>query len=115
MDHTGRDCDVSPYTDAYDSIKNVPIVSAGTAWTSNQTGQTYILVFNEGLWMGDQMESTLINQNQLRHFGVDVQDNPYADSPLYIRSEDAGFTLPLPETCILVIPNTVIEPEVQIL
>lgn len=95
LDHTGRDCDVSPYTDAYDSIKNVPIVSAGTAWTSNQTGQTYILVFNEGLWMGDQMESTLINQNQLRHFGVDVQDNPYADSPLYIRSEDAGFTLPL--------------------
>ena len=76
LDHTGRDCDVSPYTDAYDSIKNVPIVSAGTAWTSNQTGQTYILVFNEGLWMGDQMESTLINQNQLRHFGVDVQDNP---------------------------------------
>jgi len=31
---TGRECDVSPYTDTYDSIKSVPIAKAGTAWTS---------------------------------------------------------------------------------
>jgi len=27
---TGRECDVSPYTDTYDSIKSVPIAKAGT-------------------------------------------------------------------------------------
>ena len=34
LSETGRECDVSPYTDEYEAIKNVPIVSAETAWTS---------------------------------------------------------------------------------
>ena len=46
LEYTGRECDVSPYTDAYESIKNIPIVQAATAWTSKETGETYILVFN---------------------------------------------------------------------
>lgn len=95
LEFTGRECDVSPYTDAYDSIKNVPIVQAATAWTSEETGETVILVFNEALWMGDQMEHSLINPNQLRHFGIQVQDNPYALAPLFIMVEDTSFSLPL--------------------
>ena len=95
LEFTGRECDVSPYTDAYDSIKNVPIVQAATAWTSEETGETIILVFNEALWMGNQMEHSLINPNQLRHFGIHVQDNPYALAPLFIMAEDTSFSLPL--------------------
>ena len=49
LSFTGRDCDVSPYTDTYDSIKSVPIVKAGAACTSPESGITFILVFNEGL------------------------------------------------------------------
>ena len=33
LSKTGRECDVSPYTDEYEAIKNVPIVLAETAWT----------------------------------------------------------------------------------
>ena len=66
---TGRECDVCPYTDTYDSIKSVPIAKAGTAWTSPESGTTFILVFNEGLWMGDKMEHTLVKPNQMRLFG----------------------------------------------
>ena len=62
----GRGCNVSTYTDTYDSIKSVPIAKAGTAWTSPESGTTIILVFNEGLWMGDKMEHTLVNPNQMR-------------------------------------------------
>ena len=93
--HYSRECDVSPYTDAYESIKSVPIARAGTAWTSPVSGVTYILVFNEGLWMGDKMDHTLINPNQMRHFGIKVQDNPYDDAPLYLMTEDGDFALPL--------------------
>ena len=46
LNYTGRECDMSPYTDTYESIKRVPIAKAGTAWTSLETGATYILVFN---------------------------------------------------------------------
>ena len=95
MGFTGRECDVSPYTDAYEPIKSVPIVQAATAWTSLDSGETYILVFNEGLWMGDQLSHTLINPNQLRSFGITVQDNPFTGSPLYIATEDEEFVMPL--------------------
>ena len=41
-----------------------------------QSREPYLLVFNEGLWMGDKMEHTLVNPNQMRLFGITVQDNP---------------------------------------
>ena len=72
LNYTGKGCDVSPYRDDYEAVKNAPIVNAATAWQSHQTGQTYILVFNEALWMGDSMDNTLFNPNQLRHYGTKV-------------------------------------------
>ena len=84
LQYTGKECDVSPYRGDYESIKGVPIVHAATAWQSPHSGQTYILVFNESLWMGDKMDHTLINPNQLRHFGTIVQDNPMLSKPLSI-------------------------------
>ena len=95
MEYTGKECDVSPYRDDYDSIQNVPIVHAATAWQSKETGQTYILVLNESIWMGGTMSHTLINPNQLRHFGTKVQDNPMSDQPLSIITEDKGFCMEL--------------------
>ena len=77
LHYTGRECDVSPCTDTYEYIKSVRIALDGTEYISKETGQTCILVFNEGLWMGDQMENTLINQNQLQYFGLTVQENPF--------------------------------------
>ena len=106
---TGRECDVSPYTDTYDSIKSVPIAKAGTAWTSPESGTTFILVFNEGLWMADKMEHTLVNPNQMRLFGIMVQDNPVCESPLYLTTENGDFGLmsrqilahPLLKSCMI--------------
>ena len=43
--------------------------------------------------MGDQMDHTLVNPNQLRHYGVKVQDNPVSDEPLHIMTEDEKFQL----------------------
>ena len=67
---TGKECNVSPFRDDYEPISKVKICTAATAWQSSHTGQTYILVFNEALWMGDSMIHSLINPNQLRHFGL---------------------------------------------
>ena len=39
------------------------------------------------------MDHTLINPNQLRHFGTQVQDNPMADQPLSIITEDNEFCM----------------------
>jgi hypothetical protein len=86
LHYTSRECDVSPYSEVYESVKAVPIVSGAMAWTDKRTGSTYILVVNEALWMPDTVTASLINPNQLRAFGITVQDNPFA-SPVYIRRE----------------------------
>jgi len=53
----GRESHASPYTDTYDSIKSVPIAKARTAWTSPESGTTFIFgVSNKGLWMGNKMD-----------------------------------------------------------
>jgi hypothetical protein len=86
LHYTNRECDVSPYTEVYESVKAVPIVSGATAWTDERTGLTYILVVNEALWMPNTVTTTLINPNQLRAYGITVQDNPFA-GPMYISNE----------------------------
>jgi hypothetical protein len=95
MHYTGKECDVSPYTDAYEAIKSVPIVQASTAYDNPETGETTILILNEAIWMGEQMEHTLVNPNQLRAYGITVQDNPFAEAPIFISTEGNEFTLPL--------------------
>ena len=95
LSYTGKECDVAPYREDYDSIPNIPIVTAATAWQSDYTGQVYIIVFNEALWMGNDMSDTLVNPNQMRHFGTIVQDNSTSESPLHIRTNDASFSMPL--------------------
>jgi hypothetical protein len=71
----------------------VPIVTAATAWQSPHTGQLYILIFNEAIWMGDQMTHSLLNPNQLCHYGTRVQDDPTSPYPLSIVTEDNDFCM----------------------
>ena len=51
--YTGKECEVSPYADEYDAIRNIPVVMGATVWTNSQDGAPILLVFNEALWMGD--------------------------------------------------------------
>ncbi|KAI2503235.1 Reverse transcriptase (RNA-dependent DNA polymerase) [Fragilaria crotonensis] len=95
-------CDVTPYNaDIYAPERNVPIISGATAWTSHESGQTYILVVNEGLWFGDKLQNTLLNPNQLRYSGVNVADNPFNTAePISITHEDLTIPLSISGTII---------------
>ena len=95
LHHTGKVCEVSPYTDEYDAITDVPVVRGATLWTDQHTNNEYILVFNEALWMGDTLIHSLINPNQLRAYGTLVQDNPYHTDPLGIKPPPFDFEIPL--------------------
>ena len=95
MQYTNRECNVSSYADSYKPIVDVPIVTGATAVTSSQTGLTYILVFNEAIWMGDILDHCLLNPNQMRAYGVTVQDNPYGDTGMHIATEQENLQFPL--------------------
>ena len=63
LEYTGRICDVFPYSDDYKPVTGVPIVKAATIWQSQYTGQEYLLILNEALWMTN-LPNTLRNKSQ---------------------------------------------------
>ena len=87
MNYTERVCDVMPYSDEYEAKKSVPIVQVATGYTASN-GQRTILIINEALWL-PELDNSLMNPNQLRHFGVIVQDNPYSNTPMVIQKDTA--------------------------
>jgi hypothetical protein len=89
LEFTGEQCDVTPYTTDYQPIINVAVVNAVTACTDESTAETVILHFNQVLWYGKRMKMSLINPNQLRHFGIVVSDDPTDNTrPFGISTEE---------------------------
>ena len=73
MHFTERVCDVMPYSEEYEAKKEVPIVQVATGYMA-ANGERTKLIINEALWI-PELENSLMNPNQLRHYGIDVLDN----------------------------------------
>jgi hypothetical protein len=103
ISYTDRICQVSPYHPDYQAINKVPIVQAATAFDDPESGETYVLIFNECLYLGDALENTLMNPNQVRSNGIIVDDVPKhlsydpksATHSIYIPKEDLRIPLKL--------------------
>ena len=79
--YTGQQCEVQGFHDTFAPVPDVPIATVATAWSNPLTGEGYILIFHEALYFGRNMDHSLINPNQLQHYGVRVNDNPYNRAP----------------------------------
>ena len=93
LSYTGKECEVSPYSSEYEAVRNVPVVTETTVWTNTTDGMAYLLIFHESLWISDKLDHTLVNPNQLRAYGVSIQDNPFDTKPLSITTDDASVEL----------------------
>ena len=93
LSYTGKECEVSLYSPDYKAVHNVPVVTGATVWTNPQDGTAILLVFHEALWMGDKLDHTLVNPNQLRAYGVNVQDSPFMWTLLAISDQDHIISL----------------------
>jgi hypothetical protein len=65
MDYTDNKVSVSPFSDSYEAIKDVPIATVATAWDDPATGEVIVLYIHEALYFGDKMSHTLLCPNQL--------------------------------------------------
>jgi hypothetical protein len=101
LDETNQLVDVSAFSESLETMKNVPIVTAATAFDDPRTGTMYILILGQDIYMGEQMQSTLICPNQLRANGIifdecpkhlSLPDNPSSHS---IYSYEQDFKIPL--------------------
>jgi hypothetical protein len=74
--YTEQMVEVSPYHPKDEGIKNVPIVQAGTAYDHPESGESYILILNQALYLGDQFPIMFLNPNQARANQIIVDDIP---------------------------------------
>jgi hypothetical protein len=102
IEYTGQVCEVHPYHPKYKPTQNIPVVKGVTAYDDEKTGKTYILCVNQGLYFGNDMKHSLLNQNQMRSNGVIVDDCPVHLSPdnssthsIYFPDEDIRILLQL--------------------
>lgn len=73
----GMTADVGAFHGSYEVLRDVPIVHCCTAWTNPEDGETVILDMYQCLWFGKQMNHSLLNPNQIRHFlGRCINDDP---------------------------------------
>jgi hypothetical protein len=91
--YTNRSATVAPFHDAYTALTDVPIVSGATVYDDPTTNKSILLIIHEGLYFGTTLDHSLLNPNQLRHFGHTYQDNPYSTAPLGITTDDLFLPL----------------------
>ena len=95
MHFIGKEYDVAPYNEAYETIKAVKIVQASIAYGNPETGYTAILILNEAIWMGETIDHALVHPNQLRTYGMIFQDNPFSEALIFTTKKYHDFMLPL--------------------
>ena len=88
LDSTNEICEVTPFLDSYEPVKEVMVARCGTVWTSPDTGREYLLVGDQMLWFGNQMDHSLINPNQIREYGLPVYDDPFSKSQFGIDGNE---------------------------
>jgi hypothetical protein len=93
---------VHPYHPKYKPTKDVPVVKGVTAYDDVESGKTYILCVNQGLYFRNEMKHSLLNQNQMRSNGVIVDDclvhlshNQSSTHSIYFQEEDIRIPLEL--------------------
>ena len=68
---TYKRCTGSYFITKYSEQLDVPIVTGSTAFDL-ENGPTVVIIFGQGLWIGDRTDKSLINPNQRRHCGIPV-------------------------------------------
>ena len=91
MEYTGEVCEVSPFLSSYDPTQEIPVARCCTVWTSEETGEEYLLVADQMLWFGTTLQNSLINPNQVREYGWIVDDNPFTSGFYGIAGEELSI------------------------
>ena len=75
LEYTGRQVDVSGFSDSLGECKSIPVVNCAVAYDCTITQQTYILIINNALFMRS-MEMNLIPPFIMRLNGLEVNECP---------------------------------------
>ncbi|KAL7551098.1 hypothetical protein ACHAWF_014292 [Thalassiosira exigua] len=65
------------FHDNFSKLPNIPIAMVASTRHQGKDGTESILIMNEVLYFWAKLDNSLINPNQMRHYGISVSDNPY--------------------------------------
>jgi hypothetical protein len=84
--YTGQHCNIKGFHDDLAILPKVPIATVATAWSDPNTGEGYILIYNEVLFFGNDLDHTLVNPTQLWHNNIPVYDRalPHSSPPFFV-------------------------------
>ena len=91
LEYTDRVVDVASFSDDYKQMEEIPIVKAAFAYDHPTTGETYILTFGQALYFGSKIRNALLNPNQMRRNGLEVDDIPKHLSPKHRESSHSIY------------------------
>ena len=77
LEYSGLYCDLQPFPDDYSATKNIPIGRCVSKFVHPETGKSVILDMPQALYFGNKLRHSLLNPNQIRHFGVSLCDDPF--------------------------------------
>jgi transposase len=101
VEYMGKVCNVIGFNHdtPNDELKGIPVVKAATAYDA-PTGETYIIILSQSLYLGNLLSYSLLCPNQLRHNGLIVDDVPRHLSPDPLNATHSIF---LPEDNIRIL------------
>jgi hypothetical protein len=65
----GKKVMVTPYSDQYDAIMDIPIATVVMIWENPKNGELWMLIIHEALYFGNKLKESLLCPNQLRAAG----------------------------------------------
>jgi hypothetical protein len=91
---------VSPFLDSYEPVKEVMVARCGTVWMSLNTGHEYLLVGDQMLWFGNQMDHLLINPNKIHEYGIPMYNDVSLRHSLVLTAMMTSFpSIPWGQLC----------------
>ncbi len=76
LEYTNQVAEVTGFANSLEPLRNVPIVKAAVAYDHPDTGEVVIIIINQALYFGDELDDILLNPNQIRAQGNTVEDVP---------------------------------------
>jgi hypothetical protein len=70
LEFTNQVAEVSGFANLLNPLRDIPIIKAALAYDHLDTGETIVLVINQALYFGDQLDDIIIKPNQLQAFGI---------------------------------------------
>jgi len=101
LEYTEQMVNVSAFSEQLETMENIPIITAATTIDDPATGEKMLIIIGQALYMGDKVQLTLLCPNQMRAFGVHVDDIPMHLAPdskpstHSVFCPDKNFNIPL--------------------